>query len=205
MALFVEDFMEGIMGDAELACHHQQFQDPEQMEMLKEKLCAYFKYKLDGARFYIGRTMSDVHRNLGVSDDNFDSACQIFLTTLKKLKPKAKVMRTFVQRIGAIRSEIVFPPINQMLDQDGSQMGKGALSSKGASDSLFNDLGQEIGMRNIVDSMLEQARVNDYELFVKQANGIQLDDTQLVTKYSMFLSSLLDPSRFEWFHKDLVQ
>ena len=84
-------------------------------------------------------------------------------------------------------------------------MGQGALSSKGASDSLFNDLGQEIGMRNIVDSMLEQARFNDYELFVKQANGIQLDDTQLVTKYSMFLSSLLDPSRFEWFHKDLVQ
>lgn len=39
MALFVEDFMEGIMGDGELACYHEKFQDPEEMEILKEKLC----------------------------------------------------------------------------------------------------------------------------------------------------------------------
>ena len=25
MAIFVEDFMEGIMADADLACHHEQF------------------------------------------------------------------------------------------------------------------------------------------------------------------------------------
>jgi len=39
MAMFVEDFMEGIMGDPGLACHHKQFQDPVAMEILKEKLC----------------------------------------------------------------------------------------------------------------------------------------------------------------------
>ena len=41
-------------------------------------------------------------------------------------------------------------------------------------------------------------------MFTNKVNGVQLDDQQIVTKYSMFLSSLLE-SRYEWFHKDLVQ
>ena len=57
------------------------------MELLKEKLCAYFKFKLDGARFYIGRPMPDVHKNLGITDEVFDMACAVFLTSLKKLNP----------------------------------------------------------------------------------------------------------------------
>lgn len=84
MAMFVEDFMEGIMGDPELACHHKQFQDPDAMEMLKSKLCAYFQWKLDGAKHYIGKPMPEVHKNLGISDEVFDSACEIFCTSLKK-------------------------------------------------------------------------------------------------------------------------
>ena len=61
------------------------------MEILKEKLCAYFKYKLDGSRFYIGRTMVEVHKNLGITDEMFDKMCQVFLDSLRKQKPKAKV------------------------------------------------------------------------------------------------------------------
>ena len=61
------------------------------MEMLKEKLCAYFKYKLDGSRFYIGRSMPDVHRNLGITDDLFDKVSQVFLNSLKKMKLKPNV------------------------------------------------------------------------------------------------------------------
>ena len=45
------------------------------MELLKEKLCAFFKYKLDGARFYIGRPMPEVHKNLGITNEVFDNAC----------------------------------------------------------------------------------------------------------------------------------
>ena len=82
------------------------------MELLKEKLCCYFKYKLDGARFYIGRTMPDVHKNLGISDEIFDLVCQVFTTSLKKLKPTAEVYKTFVERISGVRNEIVFPPVN---------------------------------------------------------------------------------------------
>ena len=44
MSLFVEDFMEGIMGDNELACYHDKFRDPIEMEILKEKLVQFFKW-----------------------------------------------------------------------------------------------------------------------------------------------------------------
>jgi len=113
MALFVEDFMEGIMGDPELACHHKQFQNAEAMEILKEKLRAFFKWKLDGARYYIGKPMPEVHENLGISDEVFDSACQVFIASLTKFKITPKVHDIFVDRISGLRHEICFPPKNE--------------------------------------------------------------------------------------------
>ena len=50
--------------------------------------------------------------------------------------------------------------------------------------------------------MLEQARINNFDLFKDE--GSQLDDHQLVAKYALFLSSLLE-SEYEWFYKDLVK
>ena len=67
--------------------------------------------------------------------------------------------------------------------------------------SLYSSLGEELGIRNIVDSMLEQARLNEYTLF-KDANN-QIDEQQLTTKYSMFISSLIE-ERYQWFYKDLL-
>lgn len=110
MAIFVEDFMEGIMADPELACHHAQFQDPEKMEMLKEKLCAYFKYKLDGTRFYIGKSMPDVHRNLGITHEVFDMAGEVLKTSLRKMNVSPAIFEVFFSRIVGIRHEICFPP-----------------------------------------------------------------------------------------------
>ena len=157
MTLFVEDFMEGIMGDNELACYHSKFKDPIEMEILKEKLVQFFKWKLDGARFYIGKPMPEVHKNLGISNEIFDKACLVFTASCKKMKPKFKVMKEFVQRIGGLRNEICFPPVvdDEILPVNG----------KTESDQLFLHLGEEIGLRNIVDSMLEQAQVNQFNLF----------------------------------------
>lgn len=81
------------------------------MEMLKEKLCAYFKYKLDGSRYYIGKSMPDVHRNLGISDTVFDSACEVFLTSLRRMNCSHPVFKVFSERISGIRNEICFPPV----------------------------------------------------------------------------------------------
>ena len=88
------------------------------MEMLKTKLCAFFKWKLDGARFYIGRPMPEVHKNLGISDQIFDSACQVFITSLNKFHPTQDVFDTFVGRISGLRHEICFPPVKNDADQE---------------------------------------------------------------------------------------
>ena len=60
----------------------------EEMEILKDKLCAFFKYKLDGSKFYIGRSMTEVHKNLGISDELFDKMTAIFLDSLRKKEHK---------------------------------------------------------------------------------------------------------------------
>lgn len=48
------------------------------MEELKFKLLHFFKWKLDGCPFYIGKSMYEVHKDLGITDEVFDRAAQIF-------------------------------------------------------------------------------------------------------------------------------
>ena len=57
--------------------------------------------------------MPDVHRNLGISNEIFDKACEVFTHSLRKVRPKLKVFREFVARIGGIRDEICFPPVEE--------------------------------------------------------------------------------------------
>ena len=146
MSIFVESFMEGIMGDAELACYHTKFQDPYEMELLKEKLCQYFRFLLGGSRFYIGKSMPEVHKDLGITNEVFDSAAEVFASRLKACRPKPKIFREFVKRVNGIRDQICFPKNENEPNEDISPETGG---------SLFMNLGQEIGIRNIVDSMLE--------------------------------------------------
>ena len=61
-----------------------------------------------------------------------------------------------MKRIGGLRSEICFPPVTDQPVLD---------VVEGTDESLFNCLGQEIGLRNIIDSMFEQARLNDFSIF----------------------------------------
>ena len=53
-----------------------------------------------------------------------------------------------------------------------------------------------------MQSVLEVADLNNLEIFGSRSD--QLTPQQLVTKYSMFISSLLDP-RYRWFYDDLVK
>jgi len=101
--------MIGIMADEELECHHEKFQDAYEMELLHEKLFQFFKTLLDGQRFYIGKDMYEVHKSLGITDHLFDMAGNILAETVEKLKPRpsAFVRKTFVDRVTALRSQIV--------------------------------------------------------------------------------------------------
>lgn len=110
MNLFVEDFMEGLMGDNELACYHEKFKDPYEMELLKEKLHQLFRFKLGGSKFYIGKDMAEVHKDLGITDEIFDKACSVFTNSIRKMRPNIKVMKEFIKIVSGMRDVIVFPP-----------------------------------------------------------------------------------------------
>ena len=45
------------------------------MELLKEKLVQFFKWQMDGQKFYIGKGMVEEHKNLGITNEAFDMAC----------------------------------------------------------------------------------------------------------------------------------
>jgi len=70
-------------------------------------------------------------------------------------------MREFVKRIGGIRNEIVFPRVGEQ-----QKVVYDEFSSPDKEKSLFAWLGEEMGIRNIVDSMMEQANINNLNLFL---------------------------------------
>lgn len=80
------------------------------MELLKEKLVQFFRFKMDGSRFYIGKPMPEVHENLGITDDVFDKACEVFVTSVNKMGADPDVTKTFIDRISGLRHDICFPP-----------------------------------------------------------------------------------------------
>ena len=142
--------------------------------------------------------MPEVHKNLGIPDEMFDKACVVFEDSCKKMNPKESVMKEFIKRISGLRHEICFPPIQNKESLDMENF----INTSHGSNKIFLQLGQEIGLRQIVDSMLEQAEVNNFDLFRRGNSTVQ--DQKLIFKYSMFLSSLLD-ERFSWFHKEQEQ
>lgn len=77
---------------------------PDALNLYKEKLFHFFKSKMDGERFYIGRSLEEVHQNLAISDELFDKASQNMITCLRKAGVKLKVFREVSARICALRS-----------------------------------------------------------------------------------------------------
>ena len=83
------------------------YDDEKEMVLLKEKFAQYMKFLFGGQKYYIGRSLADTHKDLGVSDDEFDKANDNFIASLKSLKPKPKVFRAMIQKIQALRPMIV--------------------------------------------------------------------------------------------------
>lgn len=65
------------------------------MDMLKEKMFQFFKYRLGGSKRYIGQSIAEVHSNMNISNALFDTACEKIIKSVKKLKPKLPVLREF--------------------------------------------------------------------------------------------------------------
>lgn len=88
--------------------------------------------------------MPEVHKNLGISDAVFDSACQVFIASLRKFNLKEDVHQTFVDRISGLRPDICFPPVVERSKMDEENSIEFISENTG---SLFDRLGQEVGLR----------------------------------------------------------
>ena len=62
--------------------------------------------------------MPEVHKDLGITDEVFDKACEVFTKSVRKFKPKLKIFREFVKRIGGLRNQIVFPKADSQIQLD---------------------------------------------------------------------------------------
>ena len=56
--------------------------------MFTEKMFQYLKYKLGGAKRYIGRDLTEVHDGMNISNSLYDKAVEIFIQNFKRLRPK---------------------------------------------------------------------------------------------------------------------
>ena len=54
MQTFINDLAEAWVNDAEIGPAHEKLKDPELMCLFKEKMFHFFKYKMDGLKYYIG-------------------------------------------------------------------------------------------------------------------------------------------------------
>ena len=100
------------MADPDLSGPHAKIaEDNEQFEFLKHKMFEYFKFLTDGSKRYIGRSIEDVHLHMGISEELFDKSKDKILMSMKKMRPRAPVLREFMKRIEALRGKICNQPL----------------------------------------------------------------------------------------------
>lgn len=69
---FVTEMISGFMGCPELREAHSKFEDETQMALFQEKMFQFFKFKMGGSKRYLGVSIEEVHRNMGITDELFD-------------------------------------------------------------------------------------------------------------------------------------
>ena len=192
MAAFVDEWMGNVLVMVE---------DPDQKDMLREKMFQFFKFKLDGSKRYLGRDLAEVHRYMGITDAHFDDACAKMLDSLKKVRIKATtkfkpaIIREFHKRISALRDQICFPPIEEHKVMDSQMFGP-------PTDNLLASLGAEQGLSILVQTMVAIALEKQMPLFDRML--VDVDPQVFASKYSIFLASCFE-KRFEWYYEELVR
>ena len=84
MVAFIDDLAEAWVNDEEIGPAFEKYKEPDQIGLFKEKLFHYFKYKMDGSKFYIGVPLNEVHWPLGITDLMFDKANAQVIASLRK-------------------------------------------------------------------------------------------------------------------------
>ena len=103
--LFVDEIVNQFMEHPDLKGPHKRvFQDSEQIELFKYKMLQYFKFLAGGSKRYLGKSLEDVHRHMGISEALFDKSKDIILAAMKKMRPRpVSVLIDFMKRIEGLR------------------------------------------------------------------------------------------------------
>ena len=104
-------------------------------------------------------------------------------------------MVQFVKRIGNLREQIVFPKVEENKEEDDP--------NDMTEDSLFRKLGQETGLRNIIEIVIENSMDEKVQIF--QAGMIPENQACMyVTKLTSWLTSLMEPS-YKWQYDEFMK
>lgn len=101
MSCLVDTWLKSFSHSEMIQEHNSKYADPAEREALKEKYVQYMKFLFGGSNEYMGRALADVHKNLGITDQQFDEANMKFVKTMQQARPrtKPKVFRAMVQKV----------------------------------------------------------------------------------------------------------
>ena len=96
--------------------HAKIAQESEQLELFKYKMLQYLKFLSGGSKRYLGKSIEEVHRHMGISEALFDKSKDIILSAMKKMRPRpVSVLIDFMKRIEGLRSQICNQPLFEEL------------------------------------------------------------------------------------------
>lgn len=99
----VEDFAGRVLADARISKKFER-SDPERIvAMLVEQVCA----TTGGPCRYTGRSMKETHRNMGVTDGEFDALVEQLVASLNHFKVAEADQRELLTALGTMRHDIV--------------------------------------------------------------------------------------------------
>jgi truncated hemoglobin YjbI len=168
------------------------------MEILKFKLLHFFKWQLDGAPHYIGKSMYEAHKDLGITDEVFDAASAVFTSQLRRIKPKIKVFREFVNRVGALRPEIVIPLPAGVHCRYGKRVDGECAAKIDEDTDIFSAFGEESGLRKLVTVVFEKAYEQHPQMFADWV----VDKKTQIRMYTYFVAAMISED-FEWMSTSL--
>jgi hemoglobin len=80
---------------------------PDVVERVKKHTCDFLGSGTGGPETYAGRSMSDTHRGMNITEQEYAAVAEDILATLKKHKIDSQTRDEVMSIVGSLKSEIV--------------------------------------------------------------------------------------------------
>ncbi|HJQ25071.1 MAG TPA: group 1 truncated hemoglobin [Blastocatellia bacterium] len=106
LAAVTDDFIKGLATDPKISRFFVGASDNSKMrirQLVLDQLCA----ATGGPCVYIGRDMKTVHKGLGITEEDWDTAVKLLLNTLNKFKVKEAEQKELAAALSGLKADIV--------------------------------------------------------------------------------------------------